>query len=193
MMNSNERKNYYRDYMRLRRAASKAGYDVAELSHSDLFALAEKGAIQPSERKAHKHLSLPSDNNHAIVTTIHHHVPQTVVTPKRTVKHVSSEVVETQQAILWLVNEGLNLDEIPKQHRTIVRAILQGKEVSNKILQQLQPLRTLYKEHISVAMPVPIYLPSPDSIARSNMPIANNNWHTRLDQINDFNQHGRTI
>lgn len=194
-MNSEERKTYYRDYMRLRRAASKAGYDVTELSHSDLFELAEEGDIQPSTHKPHKQLTTPSTDTHTpvTITTSHKSTQQTVTTPKRTVKPISSEVSEIQQAILWLVNEGLKLDELPREIRTIVRSIMQGKDINHKILQQLHPLIVLYREHKSVAMPTPVYLSSPEVIPRSAFPIANNKWNTKLDQINDFNRHGRTI
>lgn len=186
-MDSTERKAYYRDYMRLRRAASKAGYDVSALSHDDLFELAEKGDIKPSARSPHKQLDLTP------VTTTQppRRVTPTVASPKR-VQHVSTDVHEIQQALQWLIAEGMDINELPKEVRSLVRNIMQGKEISTRLLQKFQTIVNLYHTHTK-GVPVPVYNPPPEAIAQPTQPIIKNTWHTRLDQINEFNRHGRTI
>lgn len=203
-MNRQERNAYYRDYMRLRRAAEKAGYDVSTISHEQLFDMAKEGLIKPSARPAQQRLSLDiREPEPEPVITVKPAYKPTPVKPTRP-RPVSSEVSELQQALIWFIgmtqaeyglseNETiLRIAERTGLTPTLLRRILQGKNPGKLVLQQFMPFIGIYRQQAKPAIPTPMYLPAPDSIPREAFPIAHNKWHTRLDQLDDFNRK-RTI
>lgn len=205
-MDKAEKRVYQRELMRLRYACKKAGLDEHDYTRDEMLDMAANGIIHPSGRKQVKqvrHLVLSEKpKSPAVVVTQRVRIPTPVSKPKR-LPTIATDNSEIARSLQWMIETaisefGLSKREVLERLSThlnipvqVLRNVLQGKEPNQAIASKFKRVVQAYNDAHKNILPAPMYLPVPEN--REVFPIARNQWYTRLDQLNDFNKHGRTI